>query len=159
MFNSPSGQAALSVGEGGGRGTDALLWWRVAAPVRSSTEETGSGQFELKRPPAECWWNRSWGAGEEAVIPRHVFSLTLRLHSSTWGWSCRSSGRVLIWWTGSWRCPLGWAAGRPRRLFAKQKAGHICSVLLWLDRLKQIIFLLTELDPCRVLQGWINRGS
>lgn len=54
-----------------------------------------------------------WGGSESG--------LTLRRRSSTWGWSCRSSGQVLTWLTGSWRCPLGWVAGRPRHLFAKER--------------------------------------
>lgn len=57
--------------------------------------------------------------------------LTLRPRSSTWGWSCRSSGRVPTWLTRSWRCLLELGGGRPHHLFAEKRNKKKESVSLY----------------------------
>lgn len=78
----------------------------------------GGADFQ-QVPSAACWLNHSGGKRSGANrCPRTVL-VTLHLRSSASEWSCRFLGRVLIWLTGSWQCPFGWAAKKLRRLFAE----------------------------------------
>lgn len=70
-------------------------------------------------PSAARWLNHSGGKPSGANRCLWTLLVTLRRHSSASEWSCRFLGRVLIWLTGSWQCPFGWAAKRLRRLFAE----------------------------------------
>ncbi len=124
----PQGWSVLSIMERGGRrgrGRERWTFFEMMAsnlflPCSRAVAELNRrnlfwlifNQVSMKPEPREP-------VRSERFLARS--GLTLHPRSSTWGWSCRSSGRVLTWLTGSWQCLLGWAAGRPRHLFAKKE--------------------------------------
>lgn len=123
----PQGWSGLSIMERGGRrGTDghkmmaSTCMSRAAAPSQRPTDKP----FYWLILSNVFSWVLVKPQQREPVRSKWIFAetrLTLRQHSSTSEWSCRFSGRALTWLTGSWQCPLGWAAERLHHLFAEEK--------------------------------------